>query len=441
MMKRLLLLVTCITLCLLTNLSLRVPTPVAAQASCQTAKGPGYVIGSGDNLFYLGNAIQFTSQSAGAKFFTISDASSTDFGTNPGYGGTSSLGFSASTPGAAATAISCQDSFWDISFEIAGKGATAGDIITFYFQLPDGSGRQEVASFQVMGDNMSVKVLSLLNGVDFSAIGHNPATIGTVIPYEEDAGNAGKRTRLITIALPMNGSVRDCNQLAVNVRRGSGVGTTTVGIVNLVLTRMGQIQQGLSVTGVPGTYPTGRKCEEVCPKCEVAPVCDLPLCFRDPAVWCLELYQRPSIYSNYAVKIPFVNSGMPIMVYNWGQVDVRLLIALGCGGYERYGNLSAELTAEYVAAQLTFQERVPNFYWAQLPKQKLACHWMPPMAMPGMPAPPPALPFTLSNGKTLDGTASLQDLFDATEWSLRDGTWDDREGIFAIYKQLNHCRD
>ena len=51
MTKKLLILVGCITICLLTNLSLRVPTPVQAQAAvCITASAPAFTLGVQKNL-------------------------------------------------------------------------------------------------------------------------------------------------------------------------------------------------------------------------------------------------------------------------------------------------------------------------------------------------------------------------------------------------------
>jgi hypothetical protein len=201
-------------LALLTNLSFRVPTTVEAQAVCLTGNGPAFTLGVEKNiplpgggvlrdgdLFYLGTNVQFTTQSAGARFFSIGDNTSAAFGLNPGFANTTSLGFSASTPSATASAISCNDSFWDISFNIAGTGATAGDVITLYFRQPTGTGRQDIVSFTVQADNASALVTSLLAGADLSAIGHTPTTVGTIIPYEEAAGSAGQRTRLITVAL------------------------------------------------------------------------------------------------------------------------------------------------------------------------------------------------------------------------------------------------
>ena len=132
MTKRLIMLASFLCLALLTNLSFRVPTTVEAQAPavCLTGNAPAFTIGVDRNiqlpgggilrdgdLFFLGNAngVQFTTQSPGTSFFNITEASQANFGFFPGYTGTTALGFSASTPGATSTAISCNDSFWDIN--------------------------------------------------------------------------------------------------------------------------------------------------------------------------------------------------------------------------------------------------------------------------------------------------------------------------------------
>ena len=217
MSKRLLILAGCLCLALLTNLSFRVPTAVQAQVACSTGLAPAFTLGTQKNLvlpgggvlpdgdlFYLGaNGLQFTTQSPGASFFTINPNSAVNFGSYPGYPNTTSLGFAATTVGATATAISCLDSIWDINFEVAGRGVTAGDVITLSFQQPDGSGVRNIIQLTVQPDNASVRVTGLLAGAGLDAVGHSPTIVGSVLPFEELAGTAGQRTRLITVSLPI----------------------------------------------------------------------------------------------------------------------------------------------------------------------------------------------------------------------------------------------
>ncbi len=455
MTKRLIMLASFLVLALLTNLSFRVPTTAQAQAVCLTGNAPGFTLGVDKNiqlpgggilkdgdLFYLGTTIQFTTQSAGASFFNISEASQANFGLYPGYTGTTSLGFSATTPSATATAISCNDSFWDINFSLAGTGATAGDVVTLYFRQPNGTGRVNIVELTVQADNASARVTGALAGIDLAAIGHSPTTIGTLIPYEEAAGTAGRRTRLITVALPMNGTIADCSQLAVEIKRGAGIGTTTVALINLVVTRMGSPISGRGLqTGITGLFPTGLKCPVACPACATI-VCDTVLCFADACTWCNRL-AFGGRYLNHRVVVPGVNFNQPISVFlpgNPPRINPLVSQYLGCGGFYR-SDMRSVLIGQYLAAQLDIQTQL-SFWWIKLNKQPLACQVITPMSMPGMPGAPRALPATISGGPitSLTDASTLQDLFDATDWVVTRGTMDDLAKLIAIYKQLNTCR-
>ena len=451
MTKRLMVLASVLCLALLTNLSFRVPTTVEAQAVCLTGNGPAFTLGVEKNvplpgggvlrdgdLFYLGTNVQFISQSAGARFFSIGDNTSAAFGTNPGFANTTSLGFSAATPNATASAISCNDSFWDISFNIAGTGSTAGDVITLYFRQPNGTGRQDIVSFTVQADNASARVTSALAGIDLSAVGHTPTSVGTVIPYEEAAGSAGQRTRLITVALPMNGTVVDCNQLVVEVRRAGGTGTTTVALVNLLVTRNATSTAtgtGL-LTGQSGRYPTALRCPVACVSCIT---CSSTVCFVPASTWCNRLPFPTYSQRNLQVIVPGINFNQPLPVFVNQRINPLISQYLGCGGFYR-SDLTSRLIASYIATQLDIQNQL-TFWWAKLGKESLGCHWMAPMAMPGMPAAAPALPATFSGGPvtSLTTTSSLQDLYDATEWVVTRGTAADQAALLAVYGQLASC--
>ena len=451
MTKRLMILAGCLCLALLTNLSFRVPTTVQAQAVCLTGTAPAFTFGTQKNLpipgggvlpdgdlFYLGaNGLQFTTQSPGASFFTISPSSAANFGSYPGYPNTTSLGFAATTIGANSTAVSCLDSIWDINFEVAGRGVTAGDVITLSLQQPDGSGVRNIIQLTVQPDNASVRVTGLLAGADLSAVGHTPTMIGSLLPYEEAAGTAGNRTRLITVALPMNAGIPDCNQLVVSIRRDGGVGTTTVALINIVVTRNATTTAtGTGVqTGLSGTYPTALRCPVACPACPNPPVCDLTICFAPACEWCNRL-SFTSYRKDYWVKIPNYNFGLSVSPYGFnGQLVFQ---ALGCNGFFRTDPYS-KMVAEYVAAQLSIQHAVP-FWYPELRRQLLACHVRVPMAMPGMPAPVNPLPATLSNGVVLDGNSSLQDLFNAVDAAALRGNTSDHQKLLAILMALNNCK-
>ena len=450
MTKRIMILAGCLCLALLTNLSFRVPTTAQAQVACSTGTAPAFTFGTQKNLpipgggvlpdgdlFYLGaNGLQFTTQSPGASFFTISPSSAANFGSYPGYPNTTSLGFAATTPSATATAVSCLDSVWDMAFEVAGTGATAGDVITLSLQQPDGSGVRNVIQFTVQPDNASVSVISLLAGATLDAVGHTPTMVGSLLPYEEAAGTAGNRTRLITVALPMNAGIPDCNQLVVSIRRGSGVGVTTVALINLGVRRNATTTAtgtGIQL-GQTGTYPTALPCANVCPACPVLN-CDLTICFAPACDWCNRL-SFTAYRKDYWVKIPNYNFGLSVSPYGFnGQLVYQ---ALGCSGFTRNDPYS-KMVAEYVAAQLSVQFNLP-FWYPQLSKQKLACHVRMPMAMAGMPAPVNPLPATLSNGVVLDGNSSLQDLFNAVDVAALRGNTSDHQKLLAILMALNNCK-
>ncbi len=171
--------------------------------------------------------------------------------------------------------------------------------------------------------------------------------------------------------------------------------------------------------------------------------CDIVLCFATPSTWCNRLVFPSYSQRSYRVVIPGVNFNQPIPVVTsgWWSSGINPLVRqyLGCGGYYR-SDLNYLLIARYVATQLDIQSQL-SFWWAKLSKQPLGCHWIAPMAMPGMPAPTPALPATFSGGPitSLTVTSSLQDLYDATDWVVTRGTTADQQALLAVYDQLNSC--
>ena len=459
MTKRLMILVGCLCLALLTNLSFRVPTTVEAQAqaACVTATAPAFTLGVDKNLqlpgggvlkdgdlFYLGNnnGIQFTTTSANVQRLetTANEASQLPIG----YPNTINMFFAGTTPNTTITALSCLDSFWDLNFVLYGDGpnaaSVAGDVYELFLQQPDGSRRITLATFTNTPDGLGTTVTAVVPGGDLSAVGHTPTTIGRVIPYELPGGTnpPQQRTNLITLALPMDGSVPNCAQLGITIRKAGGNGRAQIGLVNLVVTRgNATTATGTGIqSGIAGLrYPTARVCDLICPACPNPPVCDLTICFAPACDWCNRL-SFPGYRKDYWVKIPNYNFGLPVSPYGFnGQLVFQ---ALGCNGFFRTDPYS-KMVAEYVAAQLSIQHAVP-FWYPELRRQLLACHVRVAMAMPGMPAPANPLPATLSNGVTLTGNSSLQDLFDAVEWAAVRGNTSDHQKLLAILMALNNCK-
>lgn len=154
-------------------------------------------------------------------------------------------------------------------------------------------------------------------------------------------------------------------------------------------------------------------------------------CFVDASSWCNRL---DSIGGGRRIEviIPGVNANYPVPVQVNGNPNPQVIMALGCGGFMRWGS-SPQLTAAYVSAQLSVQDQVPYWY-LRIGQQPLLLHVRMPMGGAS------TLPATLSNGNSLTQLSSLKDLFDATKWALTDGTQADQNALLAIYKQLNNCR-
>jgi hypothetical protein len=201
---------------------------------------------------------------------------------------------------------------------------------------------------------------------------------------------------------------------------------------------MGSLATGTSVQGVQGQFPTGLKCAVFCPPCIV---CNSGICYNDPQSWCQAINTYPDRFTQNFVVIPTENFGQPIrVVWDSGfglQPSISVLTVL-CDGIGKK-SLAQQLLAKYIAAQLSIQRQV-TFYMPQLAKQQLACQLMAPMGMMGQPAPPVAIPVTLSTGVTLTGTSTLMDLFTATDVALKTNNAADQTLLLAIYSQFNTCR-
>ncbi|MBL8205316.1 MAG: hypothetical protein JNM09_13860 [Blastocatellia bacterium] len=161
-------------------------------------------------------------------------------------------------------------------------------------------------------------------------------------------------------------------------------------------------------------------------------VLDLRLCFADANRWC----NRLSVIGgtrNFAVTVPGINFNQPIPVVTQGTLNPLVRSYMGCGGYMRM-DVTSQLIAAYLAAQLSVQDQVP-FWWLRLKQQALIFHVRPLIAQPN------SLPTTFSGGPipSLTSVSSLQDLFDATDWAVTRGTLADQQALLTIYAQLNNC--
>ena len=254
----------------------RADCDLACPSCCPTTEVPSTVVGragANEDQFMI-DPLKFTLIDPGgdASFFATNDV---NFGSNAtlqriAAAGGSGKGLRLSTPGGTALAASCRESFWDINFMLAGSGITTGDVVTLVMQ-PDESGRGviELARFTVGPAGATLAYLE--PSAKLYANGHIQQNVGAVLPYSFAAGTSGRRTDQITIALSMDpkAPTMACLYLLPVIRRGNGIGTTTIVFNTLVLVREGAnngLGQGL-FTGQNGTYPTRQACDRVCPAC------------------------------------------------------------------------------------------------------------------------------------------------------------------------------
>ncbi len=226
----------------------------------------------------------------GLQTFTITPASfGGDVLSVGGLRGTNPTGVGYSTPGGRLTLLSCTDSIWDGSFFIASKGSTVGDVIRFFVQRPDGSGAFTLFSFTVEADGVRLTEINehgalyqssrlALEGRFFE---------GEFLPFVADAGAAGRRTNLLTFSFDMepNSPLNECLQLGVSLTRGSGTGTISLLVTDVIVNRTETAGDASRTTpgligGLTTGYPTGRECQVYCAVCEpVMPsiACPLPV--------------------------------------------------------------------------------------------------------------------------------------------------------------------
>lgn len=384
------------------------------------------------DLFLLPSSLRFTllaPAAGGASFFVVGDAIP---GGNPGFAGVPSSGFAASGPGTTTQFVSCLDSFRELTLVLASKGVTEGDTVRLFVQNPDGTGQTVLAAFKFEGGVF--KVAQLDAGAALLVNGSVPAPVGTPLSLVMTLGDS-QRTSPLTLTLSQAGARAGCFQLATEVTRAGGVGTTSVVLTNVNVNRnpiagdAARPEAGL-LGGLTGGYPTGAKCTAGCPPpCPLPPVCNERICFRTPDYYC----GHSIPLSVKSVRIPQINFGNPVSVRVGASVSSTVLRYLGCGfyGFEAQSSVSRMLTRYYLAAQISIAAD------PQRPdpcKLELGCFVMP---MGGMPNP---LPVLLSNGVTITGSTNLLEFFKQTESAIIEGRTADAQALLGIYKMLG-CGD
>lgn len=222
---------------------------------------------SGQNdMFPLGQPFVLTLD-PGLNFFAANPASF-NIGTGPGY---QLEGFALSAPNAVAQAIACTESLWDVVFDVASLGATNGDMITFKLLRADRTFAEQLAMFTLQNGGVA---LTQVHANVRAGYASGQLGTGAVVPFLVSAGAAGTRTGPITLVLSTTApAFNACFQLAVEIKRASGVGTTSVVLEQLVVKRMevpGDRDASLGVgqhSSSAGWFPTGRVCDVVCATC------------------------------------------------------------------------------------------------------------------------------------------------------------------------------
>src|SRR5262249_16418104 len=144
----------------------------------------------GEDQFLLPNPMIFTVSSPAPEGVSIFPANSSTFGKFSPLEGTNAEGVMLSTPNSTVRALTCPDSFWDMSFQVATLGNTQGDTVTFFLQNPNGTNPQVVAIFTIENDGMK---LTQLNKDVTLLWGAQQRPVGTVFPLIISGGPSGVR--------------------------------------------------------------------------------------------------------------------------------------------------------------------------------------------------------------------------------------------------------
>ncbi|MEP7339276.1 MAG: SdrD B-like domain-containing protein, partial [Acidobacteriota bacterium] len=149
-----------------------------------------------------------------------------------------------------------------------------GDMVTVKLLNSDKSVAQQIAMFTIQGGGA---LLTQLNpDVKLNASLMSTKGLGYFAPFMLYAGASGLRTVPLALVFdPSSKALNGCFQLAVEIKRASGAGTTTVVIDNIIVKRMERPNdRGVSIgtglmTGAVGWFPTGRVCDFICWPCRV----------------------------------------------------------------------------------------------------------------------------------------------------------------------------
>lgn len=238
-----------------------------------TVHGRTFGPNSQDDIFNLPNPTILTLNSDLANVFAVGPQT---FGRTIGVDSGRIEGFSYSTPNSTLQALSCTESFWDIVMELASNGVTDGDMVTLNLLDSNKQVAQQVAMFTIQ--NGGAQVVQLHPDIKLTANGMNTKGVGYNAQFLIGAGASGLRTFPLALAFSTSSpAFNGCFQLAVEVKRASGLGTVTVVIENMVVKRMEQpndrdvsINLGLTTNSL-GWYPTGKVCDFVCWPCATLP--------------------------------------------------------------------------------------------------------------------------------------------------------------------------
>jgi hypothetical protein len=186
--------------------------------------------------------------------------------------------FSLSTPNQIAQAVSCTEKPWDIVFHVASSGNTDGDMVTFKLLNADRTMARQIAMFTIgtrPGQGRGALLTQLHPDVKLGYGGHDQGQ-GFFAPFWIPAGTSGQRTLpLVLVFSPTSQDLHGCFQLAVEIKRAGGAGTTSVLLELIIVKRMEQgddrnVSVGSGVTdGALGWYPTGRMCPVICEPCPI----------------------------------------------------------------------------------------------------------------------------------------------------------------------------
>jgi hypothetical protein len=445
----------CFALCLATFLTRTSENAAAQTTGCIQFSSPFVTHGfartdafpNGDQ-FLVGESLGFTvvSTTSGASKLTADNAS---FGGNPGFPGTSPEGFTASTPNATVRALSCLSELWDINFHLATKGQTEGDMITLYLQNADGSKVVPILMFTIIGGKAVLTAINDAAGSvhldDRLARGGNQMSLNFInmAEFSVPAGAAGNRTPLLTIAFTMgpDSPVAGCWRVGADIKRGSGVGMTSILFTDIVDIRAAKDgdennpAKGL-LGGLMGGFPSMGKCGNDCVACPpVSPGGGGPtfpkcrtICFQSDEYFRnkFECLTGRTFLCSVSVQIPGVNFNNPVNVC---RNEDAVLAALRGGAV--FGNQPRSpyhlFVQQYVAAQLALSLNASGVARTDALWGNLSCYNLP----------AGTLPVTLSNGVTIDGDSMLKDLFMQTQFGIRDKRQDDLILLGQIFLALN----